>query len=155
MAKAKAQEIEPNEAEELATTLGLNFKTVTVRGEEIRIEEFELEQLPELLTVLKGLMAGATTGITDQLLLQSGEIGIRLAMLATGRPRVWFKKLPLGDGLALYAAVIEANPSFFNQSEHFVSLIQLVGGLFAPAAVGPASSASSVEAASDSAKSEG
>lgn len=141
MAKAKQQEV--NQAEELAMVLGLNFKTVMVRGEEVRIEEFELEQLPELMDAMKSLMDKTGGGITERLLSQSGEIGIRLAMLATGKPREWFRKLPLGDGLALYAAVIEVNQSFFNQSEHFIGLIQLVGGLFAPtAASGSASSES-------------
>lgn len=143
MAKPK-QQAEPTEAESLATALGLNFKSVTVRGEEVRVEEFEIEQLPQLLNLLKGLMSGGQA-ITERLLSQSGEIGIQMAMLATGKPRDWFKRMPLGDGLALYAAVIEVNQSFFTQSENFVSLFQFVNGLVGEAtpATGIVSSASS------------
>jgi|SRR5262245_7405543 len=127
MAKTKQKQ---NEAEELATVLGLLHKRVTVRGEEVTVEEFEIEQLPQLLTMIRDLTAKAQgESITNGLLMQSGEIGIRLAMLATGKPRDWFKKMPLGDGLALYAAIIEVNASFFGQIDQFSSLVALLGGV--------------------------
>lgn len=130
MAKAKKQ---TDEAEELSQVLGLSCKTVKVRGEEIEVSEFEIEQLPQLLNLIKELTEKAKgESITDSLLMQSGEIGIRLAMLATGRPREWFHKMPLGDGLALYAAIIEANTSFFAQIDQFTGLVELVAGLLKP-----------------------
>ncbi len=123
-----------NEADALATALGLSSKTVTIRGEAVTVEEFEIEQLPLLLGLIKGLFERSKgEGVTERLMLESGEIGIQLAMLATGKPREWFKKLPLGDGLALYSAVIGANESFFAQMDQFTELIELVSGLFAPA----------------------
>lgn len=129
MAKSKKQ---TQEAENLETVLGLSFREVTVRGEIVRVEEFEIEQLPQLLRLVQGLFEQARGGaVTGTLLSQSGEIGIQLAMLATGKPREWFKKLPLGDGLALYSAVIAANESFFGQMNQFTELIELVSGLFA------------------------
>ena len=130
MAKTKKQ---TEEAENLETVLGLSFREVTVRGEVIRVEEFEIEQLPQLLRLVQGLFEQAKgSAVTSALLSQSGEIGIQLAMLATGKPREWFKRLPLGDGLALYSAVIAANESFFGQMSQFTELIELVSGLFAP-----------------------
>jgi hypothetical protein len=130
MAKTKKQ---TEEAENLETVLGLSFREVTVRGEVIRVEEFEIEQLPQLLRLVQGLFDQAKgSAVTSALLSQSGEIGIQLAMLATGKPREWFKRLPLGDGLALYSAVIAANESFFGQMSQFTELIELVSGLFAP-----------------------
>jgi hypothetical protein len=130
MAKPKKQ---MDEAQELETVLGLSHKTVTVRGEEVRVEEFELEQLPQLLKLVKDLLDDARgASVTESLLMQSGEIGIKLAMLATGKPREWFSKMPLGDGLAVYSAVIAVNQSFFAQTKQFTELIELLGGLFAP-----------------------
>lgn len=128
MAKPKKQ---TDEAGNLETVLGLSFREVTVRGEVVRVEEFEIEQLPQLLALVQGLFDQAKGGaVTGALLSQSGELGIKLAMLATGKPREWFKRLPLGDGLALYSAVIAANESFFGQMNQFTELIELVSGLF-------------------------
>lgn len=113
--------------------LGLSFRDVTIRGEAVRVEEFDIEQLPQLLSMVKGLFEKSKGGdVSGSLLLESGELGIQLAMLATGKPRQWFKKMPLGDGLALYSAVIAANESFFAQMSQFTELIELVSGLFAP-----------------------
>lgn len=131
MAKARKQH---TEAEQLEKALGLSFREVTVRGEKTRVEEFEIEQLPQLLGLVKGLFEKARGGdVTGSLLLESGELGIKLAMLATGKPRDWFKRMPLGDGLALYSAIIAANESFFGQMSQFTELIELVSGLLAPA----------------------
>lgn len=131
MAKTKTKQTD--EAGQLAKVLGLSFRDVTVRGEVVRVEEFELEQLPQLLALVKGLFEKAKGGdVTGSLLLESGELGITLAMLATGKPREWFKRMPLGDGLALYSAVIAANESFFGQMSQFTELIELVSGLLAP-----------------------
>lgn len=130
MAKQKRQD---NEAESLKTALGLSFRDVTIRGESVRVEEFDIEQLPQLLSMVKGLFEKSKGGdVSGSLLLESGELGIKLAMLATGKPRPWFKRMPLGDGLALYSAVIAANESFFGQMDQFTELIELVSGLFAP-----------------------
>lgn len=126
MAKPKKQ---IDEAAELSQALGLVHKDVTVRGESVRVEEFELEQLPVVIQVIRDLVGKAgKADVTDAILMQSGEAGIRLAMLATGKDREWFRKMPLGDGLALYAAIIEVNQSFFDQSDQIASLV----GLFAP-----------------------
>jgi hypothetical protein len=133
MATATKQK-KTTEAESLAIALGLSSKTVTIRGESITVEEFEIEQLPQLLGLIKGLFEKAKGGdVTGALMMESGEVGIQLAMIATGKPRQWFKKMPLGDGLALYSAVIGANESFFAQMDQFTELIELVSGLFAPA----------------------
>jgi hypothetical protein len=142
-----------NEADALATALGLSSKTVTVRGETVTVEEFEIEQLPLLLGMVKGLIGkamadktanrDAAQDLTSAMLMESGEVGIQFAMVATGKPREWFKKLPLGDGLALYSAVIGANESFFAQMDQFTELIELVSGLFAPAAKATATSGQS------------
>ena len=129
MAKPKPKQTD--EAGQLEKALGLSFREVTVRGENIRVEEFEIEQLPQLLRLVQGLFEQAKgSAVTGALLSQSGEIGIQLAMLATGKPREWFKRLPLGDGLALYSAVIATNESFFGQMNQFTELIELVSGLF-------------------------
>lgn len=130
MAKTKKQ---VTEAGQLEKVLGLSFRDVTVRGETVRVEEFEIEQLPQLLGLVKGLFEKAKgNDVTGSLLIESGELGIKLAMLATGKPREWFRKMPLGDGLALYSAVISANESFFGQMNQFTELIELVSGLLAP-----------------------
>lgn len=140
MAKPKPKQTD--EAGQLEKALGLSFRDVTVRGEVVRVEEFEIEQLPQLLSLVKGLFEKAKGGdVTGSLLMESGELGIKLAMLATDKPREWFRKLPLGDGLALYSAIIAANESFFGQMSQFTELIELVSGLLAP--ITPATSGQS------------
>lgn len=148
MAKTKPKQTD--EAGQLEKALGLSFREVTVRGEIVRVEEFEIEQLPQLLALVKGLFEKAKGGdVTGSLLMESGELGIKLAMLATGRPREWFKRMPLGDGLALYSAIIAANESFFGQMSQFTELIELVSGLLAP--VLPSSATSGQSSSSPSA----
>jgi hypothetical protein len=136
MAKTKTKQLD--EAEELATALGLLCKEVRVRGELVRVEEFELEQIPQVLAAFRDLMQKGATDVNASMLARSGEVGIQLLMLATGKPREWFRspKIPLGDGLAMYAALIEVNKSFFDQAENFTSLVEFLGGMFIPATNG-------------------
>lgn len=130
MAKQKLKE--ESQAGELATALGLSFVDVKVRqsgtmAETVRVKEFELEQIGELMPIIQKLWArlgGNAPQAND--LLTAGEVGIELMMAATHKPREWFKRLPLGDGLALAAGVIVANPSFF---EHLADIKELVGFL--------------------------
>lgn len=141
-AKQKMQTVD--EAVALEQALGLAHKDVTVRGEVIRVEEFEIGHLPILIKTVRDLAGGLSAGVTTDALLRSGETGIQIAMLATGKPREWFNRLPLGDGLALYAAIIEANTSFFTHLPELTDLVQLAGALLPPMKTsGPASSASS------------
>jgi len=122
----------PNEdadgAEQLATVLGLSSKEIEIRGEKVLVEEFEILQLPEVLGLLKDITQSAQGGgsVTANLLAQSGEIGIKLGMLATRRPRSFFNRMGLGDGIALMATILEVNKSFFAHQEEFMDLILLI-----------------------------
>lgn len=139
MAKPKQLEIvETDEAESLNAALGLAHKIVTVRGESVRVEEFEIAHLPVLLKVVRDLAGAMGGSVTTDALMRSGESGIEIAMLATGKPREWFNRMPLGDGLALYAAIIEANASFFTHLPDLAGLGQLVQGMLGPATNGRA-----------------
>lgn len=152
-AKQKLRAVETDEADALETALGLAFREVTIRGEVVRVEEFEIAHLPAILKIVRNLSGLVMGDVTSDALLRSGEAGIELAMLATGRPRKWFTRLPLGDGLALYAAIIEANTSFFTHLPELTGLAQVVTGLLVPATSGQDSSASSPATDSPSAKS--
>ena len=57
-----AKQHKHNEAESLATALGLSFRDVVVRGETVRVEELEIEQLPQLLDLIRGLFEKAKGG---------------------------------------------------------------------------------------------
>lgn len=128
------------EVSELEVALGLVFKEITVREgtsreETVRVEEFEMEQIPRLTALVKGLVGMFISDeVSDESLMQSGETGIKFLMLATGKPREWFNKMSLKDGLGLYSALIETNKSFFPQIGKFTDLINLLTDAVAPTA---------------------
>lgn len=137
MTKPKNAVKADEEAGALARVLGLSCVYVTVRGEELAIEEFELADLPALTSIIKRAYQAAGTQTLDAATMQSaGEIGIELCMLATKKDRAFFDRMPLGDAMGIFAAIFEVNESFFTHLPGFLGVAQGAVGLLTTATKG-------------------
>lgn len=126
------------DAQEIETALGLTSEIVALKAESVTVNEFTLEQLPELLRLMDEMrQAGKTiatltnkeTGQSDDYiqddfvhgLLQSGDTGIKLLMLATGKDRAWFKRTGIAAAPPLARALFRVNKGFFDQLSDLIT----------------------------------
>lgn len=112
MAKVKRQQ---NEAETLATALGLSFKEFQIDGETITVRKFKLKAMAPVYQVLTELSAAAMPGEMNagQLIAAFPELAAKMIAFATDKSVEWAGNLEIEDAGELLAATMEINNRFF------------------------------------------
>lgn len=84
---------------------------VEVAGETVAITPFKFGQLPAVARHLQRIASLMNAGTVDvpTLIAEGGEDVLALAALAAGKPREWMDTITMDEGIALVAAVVQAN----------------------------------------------
>lgn len=99
-------------------------KSIVIAGEELRVSPFKFGQLPQVMTKAQKIYSGVAhlvSGSTDeaevilQVMSVGGEDLLDLIGLSINKPRSFFDTIEADDGVALTAAFLEVNLSFFVQ----------------------------------------
>lgn len=123
------------------TQVELRTETIEIAGEQITVSEFTLGQLPQVLGVIDEMrqagkftinLANKETGQSDEYiqsdfvhgLLQSGEIGIKLLTLATGKEQDWLKQIGLAMLPKLARAIFNVNQGIFQEFGGLIAEMQ-------------------------------
>jgi len=131
MAKPKQQ---TNEADALATALGLSHKDFTIDGELITVRKFKLKAMAPVYDVLAQLNTSVQSATMDagQMITLFPNLAAQLISHATGQPVEWVDDLEIEDAGDLLAATMEINSRFFT-GEAMARMFTSLAGTLAPA----------------------